>query len=115
MRISDWSSDVCSSDLRGETAQQGGALGQRRPAPFLLGAPSGGQPRVDGGTVVAVEARESFSRPRVGRGDHASASPTAAAKSAVPSGPPTSRVRPAGSARMGPRKSRVEGKGGAGR
>src|SRR3546814_2043802 len=28
MRISDWSSDVCSSDLYGETAELGGQVGQ---------------------------------------------------------------------------------------
>src|SRR3546814_3707401 len=34
MRISDWSSDVCSSDLSGPTGRARGAAGQHRPAPW---------------------------------------------------------------------------------
>src|SRR3546814_13588070 len=42
MRISDWSSDVCSSDLRGDPARIVGALGRialRQIAPALMRAP----------------------------------------------------------------------------
>src|SRR3546814_9951694 len=65
-----------------------------------MGPLGGGQPRVEGGIVVGVEARDGLARRGIGRGDHASSPTTATAKSVVPSGPPTSRVRCAGSPRM---------------
>src|SRR3546814_13736479 len=87
-----------------------GGVGERRPLPLLLGPLGGGQPRVEGGIVVGVEARDGLARRGIGRGDHASSPTTATAKSVVLSGPPTSRVRCAGSPRMARSDERRVGK-----
>src|SRR3546814_21085230 len=56
MRISDWSSDVCSSDLRALRYRSGGQRPQRRPQ-MLLG------PRIDQYALTREDRREPFGRP----------------------------------------------------
>src|SRR3546814_17071343 len=58
MRISDWSSDVCSSDLDGGAEQVNGA----REALLLL---LGGDPAAQQGTVAVARARDCESGPNV--------------------------------------------------
>src|SRR3546814_20838907 len=56
MRISDWSSDVCSSDLRALRYRSGGQRPQRRPQ-MLLGH------RIDQYALTREDRREPFGRP----------------------------------------------------
>src|SRR3546814_13279184 len=52
MRISDWSSDVCSSDLSALAADKGANLAGSRHAPTPMGP--GDEPRDDGGVCIAA-------------------------------------------------------------
>src|SRR3546814_8547106 len=52
MRISDWSSDVCSSDLSALVADKGANLAGSRHAPTPMGP--GDEPRDSGGVCIAA-------------------------------------------------------------